>query len=234
MRKIFVRDIGSMPYSAALELQRQSVAALQAGTGGEAFYLVEHPHVVTRGRNASESTLLASPALLAEKGVALVQTDRGGDVTYHGPGQLVGYPILELEPSRRDIRRYVTDIEELLIRALAEFSITASHHATHRGVWVDSRKIASVGIRISRWVTSHGFALNVNTDLSYFSLIVPCGIENCAMTSMAREIGGPVDMGMVKDSVLGAFSKVFDREIVSGHAGGGAVFGRADREAQHA
>jgi lipoate-protein ligase B len=223
-----------MPYPAAHELQRQTVLALQSGTGEEAFYFVEHPHVVTRGRNASGSTVLASPALLAERGVALVQTDRGGDVTYHGPGQLVGYPILELEPSRRDIRRYVTDIEDVLIRALAEFSITARHHAAHRGVWVDSRKIASVGIRISRWVTSHGFALNVNTDLSYFSLIVPCGIENCTMTSMALELGGPVRMEMVKDSVLRAFSHVFGREIASDRAGGGSVFGCAEIEARHA
>jgi lipoyl(octanoyl) transferase len=227
MRCVHVRDIGSVPYLAAYELQRECVAALQSGSKSaeETLFLVEHPHVVTRGRNASESTLLASPSLLAEKGVSLVHTDRGGDVTYHGPGQFVGYPILALEPPRRDIRRYVTDVEEVLIRALAGFSISARRDAAHRGVWVASRKIASVGIRMSRWVTSHGFALNVNTDLSYFSLIVPCGIENCPMTSMARELGEPVDMELVKRGVVGSFSEVFDREI---------VFERPETEVRHA
>ena len=214
MRRIALHDLGLIPYDTALGVQRESVARLHAGGTEEALYLLEHPHVVTRGRNASGSTLLASGELLAAKGVALVETDRGGDVTYHGPGQLVGYPILRLEEGRRDIRRYVTDVEEVLIRALAQFSIEAHRHTTHRGVWVGPRKIASLGIRISRWVTSHGFALNVNTDLSYFSLIVPCGIEGCKMTSIERELGRPADMPAVKEAVARVFSRVFSREIV--------------------
>jgi lipoyl(octanoyl) transferase len=169
---------------------------------------------VTRGRNASPSTLLAGEELLARKGVALFETDRGGDVTYHGPGQLVGYPILRLEEGRRDIRRYVREIEEVLIRALSEFSIEGRRHPKHRGVWVGECKIASLGIRISRWVTSHGFALNVTTDLSYFSLIVPCGIAGCEMTSIARELGRPVNMNTVKDIVAREFAVVFGREVV--------------------
>ena len=213
MRSVVVHDLGIVPYDDAYSLQTETVGRLQGGDTEEALYLLEHPHVVTKGRNASDSTILVSRDLLARKGVAFVETDRGGDVTYHGPGQLVGYPILSLEPGRRDIRRYVTDIEEVLIRTLAEFSIKARRDAVHRGVWIDHRKIASVGIRIARWVTSHGFALNVNTDLSYFSLIVPCGIESCRMTSMAEELGHPVEMQEVKKAVAYAFPEVFGGEV---------------------
>jgi lipoyl(octanoyl) transferase len=219
MRHVAVHDMGTVPYGDALKLQRETVRGLQAGTEREALYLLEHPHVVTRGRNASLSTLLATPELLAARGVSLFETDRGGDVTYHGPGQLVGYPVLRLDPDRRDVRRYVTDVEEVVIRALAEFSIDAGRDGTHRGVWIGGRKIASVGIRISRWVTSHGFALNVNTDLSYFSLLVPCGIENCRMTSMAAELGRAVDMAAVKAAVTREFSAVFGREPLPVPAG---------------
>jgi len=159
-----------------------------------------------------------------------VETDRGGDVTYHGPGQLVGYPILRLEEGRRDIRRYVNDVEEVLIRALAELSIEAQRHPRHRGVWVGPRKIASLGIRISRWVTSHGFALNVSTDLSYFSLIVPCGIEGCAMTSIERELGRSVEMSAVKEIVTRSFSDVFGREVVPANGSSVVACGAAAGE----
>ena len=213
MHHVVVHDLGTVPYEDAYRVQRETVERLQRGGTEEALYLLEHPHVITKGRNASGSTLLADRDLLARKGVALVETDRGGDITYHGPGQLVGYPILQLEPARRDIRRYVSDVEEVLIRTLCGFSIAAHRNTAYRGVWIGDRKIASVGIRISRWVTSHGFALNVNTDLSYFALIVPCGIQNCRMTSMAHELGCSVDMGAVKDAAARAFSSVFGREI---------------------
>jgi len=213
MHHVVVHDLGTLTYDDACRLQRETVERLQRGGKEEALYLLEHPHVITRGRNASGSTLRAGRDLLESRGVALVQTDRGGDITYHGPGQLVGYPILQLEPERRDIRRYVTDVEEVLIRTLTGFSIAAHRNAAHRGVWIGDRKIASVGIRISRWVTSHGFALNVNTDLSYFSLIVPCGIENCRMTSMASELGRSLDMQEVKRAVVRAFLSVFGREV---------------------
>jgi lipoyl(octanoyl) transferase len=223
MGRVLLHNLGVVPYETALGLQRGTVAGLQAGAPDEALYLLEHPHVVTRGRNASLSTLLASEELLARKGVILVETDRGGDVTYHGPGQLVGYPILRLEEGRRDIRRYVNDVEEVLIRALAELSIEAQRHPRHRGVWVGPRKIASLGIRISRWVTSHGFALNVSTDLSYFSLIVPCGIEGCAMTSIERELGRSVEMSTVKEIVTRSFSAVFEREVVPARSAAAAA-----------
>jgi len=235
MSRVLLHNLGTVPYDVALGLQRETVARLQAGAPGEALYLLEHPHVVTRGRNASLSTLLASKELLARKGVTLVETDRGGDVTYHGPGQLVGYPILRLEEGRRDIRRYVNDVEEVMIRALAGLSIEARRHPKHRGVWVGPRKIASLGIRISRWVTSHGFALNVSTDLSYFSLIVPCGIAGCTMTSIERELGSPVEMPAVKEIVARSFADVFGREIIEARPGAsGAALPSGAKEARSA
>lgn len=210
---LVVRDLGVIAYDEAFALQKATVERVQESHGDEALYLLEHPHVITLGRNASGASLIASASVLRARGVALVETDRGGDVTYHGPGQLVGYPILTLEPGRRDIRRFVTDLEEALLRTLAPFGIEGRRDEVHRGVWVDERKIASVGIRISRWVTSHGFALNVTTDLSYFSLIHPCGITGCRMTSMSQELGSPVDMRAVKDTFAEKFADVFDREI---------------------
>jgi lipoyl(octanoyl) transferase len=189
---LIVRDLNVIAYDEALALQRQTVKRLQAGEGDEMLYLLEHPHVITLGRNATTGSLLASTELLRQRGVTVVETDRGGDITYHGPGQLVGYPILKLAEGHRDIRRYVTDLEETLLKTLTEFGIEGRRDPVHRGVWVDGKKIASVGIRISRWVTSHGFALNVSTDLSYFSLIDPCGIVGCPMTTISKEQGSGV------------------------------------------
>ena len=212
---LVVRDLNVIAYDEALELQRHTVTRLQTGEGDEMLYLLEHPHVITLGRNATTGALLADTALLDRRGVTVVETDRGGDITYHGPGQLVGYPILALEEGHRDIRRYVTDLEEALLQTLAEFAIEGERDPVHRGVWVDGKKIASVGIRISRWVTSHGFALNVSTDLSYFSLIHPCGIVGCPMTSISQEKGSAIDMQLVKEIFTEKFSNLFDREVVS-------------------
>jgi lipoyl(octanoyl) transferase len=212
---LVVRDLNTIAYDEALELQRQTVTRLQSGEGDEMLYLLEHPHVITLGRNATTGALLADTGLLDQRGVTVVETDRGGDITYHGPGQLVGYPILALAEGRRDIRRYVTDLEEALLQTLAEFGIRGGRDPVHRGVWVDGKKIASVGIRISRWVTSHGFALNVSTDLSYFSLIHPCGIVGCPMTTISQEKGSVIDMHIVKAIFTDKFSSVFGREFVS-------------------
>lgn len=209
---MIIRDLGRIRYDDALRMQRETVARLQAGTGEETLYLLEHEHVVTLGRNATTGSLVASRELLALRGVDLVETDRGGDVTYHGPGQLVGYPIIALETGRRDIRRYVHDVEETLIRTLADFGVEGHRDSQNRGVWVEDRKIASVGIRISRWVTMHGFALNVSTDLSYFSLIVPCGIAGCRMTTIEQETGKRVDMRDVKNKFAEQFCRLFGRE----------------------
>jgi lipoate-protein ligase B len=202
-----------MDYEDAFALQKREVERLQRGEGDDVLLFVEHPHVITVGRNADGSALVADRRLIEARGARVVATDRGGDVTYHGPGQLVGYPILRLETSRHDIRRYVYDLEEVLIRALADFGLFAGRHSQHRGVWVNNRKIASLGIRISRWVTMHGFALNVSTDLSYFSLMNPCGISGCVMTSLETELAGTVATAAVRERVVAHFGNVFEREM---------------------
>lgn len=214
-----VIDPGVVAYRQAFDLQKREVGRVQGGEGDEVLILLEHPHVITLGRNATGEALVAGKEAIARRGVEIVETDRGGDVTYHGPGQLVGYPIVALEPGRRDIRRYVHDLEEVLIRTLADFGIGSRRHPVHRGVWTGDRKIASLGIRISRWVTCHGFALNVNSDISYYSLINPCGIVGCEMTSMAIELGGPVEMGSVKNSIVSHFASVFDRNLITNDVG---------------
>jgi lipoyl(octanoyl) transferase len=208
-----VVDLGEIPYSEAFDLQKRTVRDLQAGTGGERFYLLEHPHVITLGRNASGEALTVDRATLARKGYEIAETDRGGDVTYHGPGQLVGYPILALENGRRDIRRFVDDLEEVLILVLGDFGLRGEHHPKHRGVWTGGRKIASVGIRLSRWVTCHGFALNVTTDLSRFAVMDPCGIHGCEMTSMARELRADPGMDGIKRAVVRRFAEVYGRTV---------------------
>jgi len=205
--------LGTIPYGEAFALQKREVDRIQEGEGGEVLMLLEHPHVFTIGRNADGRAIVADRSLIEQRGVTVAETDRGGDVTYHGPGQLVGYPLIELEQERRDIRRYVHDLEETLIRTLAEFDIEGGRHPEHRGVWISDRKIASVGVRVSRWITCHGFALNVATDLSYFSLMNPCGIVGCEMTSMERELHGTVEMNDVKRSIVRQFGNVYQREM---------------------
>lgn len=206
-------DLGRVDYDAAFALQKREVERLQREEGDDVLLFVEHPHVITVGRNADGSALVADRRLIEARGARVVATDRGGDVTYHGPGQLVGYPIIRLDASRRDIRRYVHDLEAVLIASLADFGLAAARHPVHRGVWVQDRKIASLGIRISRWVTCHGFALNVSTDLSYFTLMNPCGISGCTMTSMEKELPAPVAMAAVRDRVTAHFGRVFEREM---------------------
>jgi lipoyl(octanoyl) transferase len=206
-------ELGTVAYGDAFALQKREVERLQRGEGDDVLLYVEHPHVITVGRNATGSAILADRRLLEARACAVVATDRGGDVTYHGPGQLVGYPIVRLEGARRDIRRYVHDLEGVLIAALADFGVGAGRHAVHRGVWVAERKIASLGIRISRWVTCHGFALNVSTDLSYFALMNPCGIAGCTMTSLERELLSPVSMSAVRERVTHHFGAIMGREM---------------------
>jgi len=202
-----VRNLGLIDYQAALDLQRELVEQRKRGEIGDQLLLLQHPDVITLGvrtRN-DRSHILESDASLAAQGVEVFETGRGGDVTYHGPGQLVGYPIFDLKPDRCDVHRYVRDLEEVLIRSVAEFGITAGRVAGLTGIWVGQEKLAAIGVRISRWVTSHGFALNVNTDLSKFGLIVPCGITDKGVTSMQRLLGKPVPMAEVEDAVVRAF-----------------------------
>ena len=174
-----------MDYGAALELQQQLVAERKEGPIPDQLLLLEHPHVITLGRNGHLENLLAGETVLDRAGIAFYPTDRGGDITYHGPGQLVGYPILDLREWKRDVGAYVRAIEQVIIDTLADFGIAAGRIPKLTGVWVDGRKIAAIGVHLSRWVTSHGFALNVHTDLSYFQYIVPCGLTK-PVTSMAQ------------------------------------------------
>jgi len=212
-----VRRLGLLDYQAGLDLQRELVERRKRGEIDDQLLLLEHPDVITLGvktRN-DRSHILESEDALAERGVSVFETGRGGDVTYHGPGQLVGYPIIDLKPDRCDVHRYVRDLEEVLIRAVAAFGITAVRIDGLTGIWVGppggEAKVAAIGVRISRWVTSHGFALNVNTDLSRFGLIVPCGITDRGVTSMEQLLGRSVPMDEVANAVINAFSSVFSR-----------------------
>jgi lipoate-protein ligase B len=211
-RELWVERLGLVPYAEALAYQRDVARSRIAGSIPEdVLLLVEHPPVITLGRSFKERHLLASPQVLAERGVELFEVERGGDVTFHGPGQLVGYPIFDLERHRRDLHWYLRHVEEALIRALEELGIVAERNAGYTGVWTLGRKIASIGVHAREWVTWHGFALNVTTNLSYFDLIVPCGIEAVTMTSIAREVGGDVpSMREVEDVVSRAFGDVFE------------------------
>jgi lipoyl(octanoyl) transferase len=214
-----VRALGLIGYEAALELQRELVEQRKRGLIGDQLLLLEHPDVITLGVRTRDdrSHVLATPESLAAQGIQLFETGRGGDVTYHGPGQLVGYPIIDLGPDRRDVHKYVRDLEEILIRAVAEFGIRAGRMTGLTGIWVGDTgheaKLAAIGVRISRWVTSHGFALNINTDLSRFGLIVPCGISDKDVTSMERQLGRHVPMAEVASAVARAFQAVFDSAV---------------------
>ena len=189
MPQLLVADLGTMPYAEALALQRAVAKARISGAIAEdVLLLVEHPPVITLGRSSKQQHLLASPALLAARGVELFEVERGGDVTFHGPGQVVGYPIVDLKRHRKDLHWHLRQVEEALIRALAPFGIAAERSAGQTGVWTQGRKLASIGVHVRDWVTWHGFALNVTTDLSYFDFMVPCGISGVAMTSVEREM----------------------------------------------
>jgi lipoyl(octanoyl) transferase len=210
-----VRNLGTLDYQAALDLQRDLVERRKRGEIPDHLLLLEHPDVITLGvKNRSDrSHVLESDAALAEKGIALFETGRGGDVTYHGPGQLVGYPIIDLKPDRCDVHRYVRDLEEVLIRAVSDFGIQAGRIAGLTGIWVGPDKLAAIGVRISRWITSHGFALNVATDLSRFGLIVPCGITDKGVTSMEHVLGRQIPMDEVEKAVASRFAETFGRSI---------------------
>lgn len=213
MRPLEVRDLGRIRYSEALDLQRELVSARQQGCGNDTLLLLEHPHVVTMGRNGKSQHVLASAEILARTGIEYYETDRGGDVTYHGPGQLVGYPILDLREWRRDVHAYFSGVEQALIDALAIFGIEARRGGErgYEGVWVGAAKIAAIGIHISRWVTSHGFALNIDTDLSYFRYIVPCGLTKpvCSL----RTLGCAASREEVMDAVAASFARIFGYEL---------------------
>jgi lipoyl(octanoyl) transferase len=206
------RELGRIGYGAALELQRELVEKRKRGLIPDQFLLLEHPHVITLGRNGRLEHLLASPEVLERAGIEFFHTDRGGDITYHGPGQVVGYPILDLRGWRKDVVAYVRGLEQVIIEALAEFGLRGEREPGRTGVWIQGRKIAAIGVHVSRWVTSHGFAFNVSTDLSYFRYIVPCGLT-APVTSMA-ELGVPTDLERVHAALVRAFSRVFECEMI--------------------
>src|SRR5436309_5006967 len=209
MRPLQVLDLGRIRYSDAFRIQQELVEQRKQGEGVDTLLFVEHPHVVTVGRNARPQHVLASEEILSRTGIELFETDRGGDVTYHGPGQIVGYPILDLREWRRDVRAYFRGVEQCLINALAVFGIAAGRvsQTGYEGVWVNGAKLAAIGIHISRWITSHGFALNVDTDLSYFKYIVPCGLTKpvCSL----RSLGYGIARENVQRAITASLSNIF-------------------------
>ena len=207
--------LGRRPWAPTYALQEHLRREIRAGRGLEHLLLLEHDPVFTLGRGASRGDLIATEAWLAERGIEVHETNRGGQVTYHGPGQLVGYPILDLDPDRRDVRRYVRDLQEVLVRTLAELGVAAEGRGSQAevGVWVGDEKIASIGVHLSRWITTHGFALNLTTDLSYFDGIVPCGLPGVRMTSLERLIGRRVEPAAAAEPCARHFAAVFERRL---------------------
>jgi lipoyl(octanoyl) transferase len=236
VRTLEVRRLGTVPYGEALALQRQLVEQRKAGAIPDTLLLLQHPHVLTLGvkGDGGRSHILAPGDVLRGLGVEVHETGRGGDVTYHGPGQIVGYPIVDLDPDRRDVHRYVRDLEEVMIRVCASYGVAAGRISGLTGAWVRiddeadrsgesdgharrsrrGEKIGAIGVRISRWVTSHGFALNVSTDLEFFRLIVPCGIEDRGVTSLEREVGVAIPLLEVEARLVHTIGAVFDRRVV--------------------
>ena len=226
IRTLEVRRLGRLPYGEALDLQKRLVEQRRAGTVGDLLLLVEHPSVLTLGvrGDGGRGHILATDEELASREIGVFETGRGGDVTYHGPGQIVGYPIIDLDPDRRDVHKYVRDIEEVLIRVAADYGIVTGRVPGLTGVWAGDEKLAAIGVRIQRWVTSHGFALNHTTDLSHFGLIVPCGIADKGVTSLEK-LGCRATRVEVEDRIAAHMGDVFGRTVVfaSAPADGAAV-----------
>lgn len=217
LKNCLIVDLGLVGYAESWALQKRVVAARKAGSIEDVLILCEHPHVITLGRNGKREHLLASEQVLRQKGVEFFETSRGGDITYHGPGQIVGYPILDLGAIRRDVVWYVRMLEEAMIRATAEFAITAERVPAKTGIWVrrgnSEEKLAAIGVHLSRWVTSHGFAYNVSTDLRFFDLIVPCGIADCKTTSLEKLLGRNVASGEVAPRIARHLENLFGLEM---------------------
>ena len=210
-KRLLVKKLGRFEYGAALKLQKETELAVKDGKQPDTLLLLEHPHTLTVGRRGDNAGILMSPELLATRGVSVFETNRGGKITYHGLGQVVGYPIISLSPEREDVHRYLRDLEEVLIRTLADFEISAFRLEGFTGVHTSRGKVAAIGVHIARWVTTHGFALNVNTDLSYFNLIIACDGEQ--VTSMDDLLGHEVDMREVEDRLAVRFAEVFEMEL---------------------
>ena len=209
-RPLVVRRLGLVPYRVGLELQERLVVRRRAGEVPDTLLLLEHPHVITLGSSSDPAHVLADDAELGRLGIERFDVGRGGDVTYHGPGQLVAYPILDLKPDRKDLHAYLRDLEDVLLGVAAAYGVRAERRPGATGVWTGSGKLAAIGVRVSSgWITSHGVALNVHGDLSYFDTIVPCGIAGATVTSLARELGRRVGLGEVADELLRQMCRVF-------------------------
>ena len=215
-RVLRVERPGRVEYPAALAIQKQTEHAVLAGAQPDTLLLLEHPHTLTRGRRSADGGIIAPENILQERSVIVVDTNRGGKVTYHGPGQIVGYPIINLSPNRRDVLRYVRDLEEVLIRTLRDFDLDSFRIPGWTGAHTERGKVAAIGVHIARWVTTHGFALNVNTDLSYFDLILACDGE--PVTSMKEVLGHEIEMSLVEDRIIERFAEVFEVELEAGPA----------------
>lgn len=212
-----IRRFGIVPYGEALSLQRELVERRRAGDIPDLLLLLQHPPVITLGvkGDGGRGNITATSERLAQLGIDVYEAGRGGDVTYHGPGQIVGYPILDLRPDRCDVHRYVRDLEEVMIRVCADYGVIAGRFKGLTGAWVGEEKIGAIGVRISRWITSHGFAFNVDTNLPDFQLIVPCGISDRGVTSLAKAAGRPVPVGEVENGLVRHFADVFQRDVVT-------------------
>jgi len=213
-RLLKVRRLGVVGFAEALELQQRLVVSRQQDHIVDELLLLEHPPVITLGVSSKRDNVLASPSVLADRGIEVHETRRGGDVTFHGPGQLVGYPIMSLKPDRCDLHRYVRDLEEVVIRTAASFDVRSTRIPGLTGVWVGTEKLAAIGVRLSRWVTSHGFAFNVTTRLDDFSLIRPCGLRGYGVTSLERLTTTSVSIQAVTDVLTGHFASVFERQPI--------------------
>ena len=230
-KKVKITELGFLPYREAWDIQEEyfsnTIAVKRQNRHLDSsiltenhLLLVEHPPVFTLGKSGKIDHLLLKEEVLKSKGIAFFKTNRGGDITFHGPGQLVGYPILDLDNFFTDIHKYLRNLEEIIIKTLSDFGLNSARSDGETGVWLDldtpfARKICAMGVRASRWVTMHGFALNINTDLSYFDYIVPCGIQGKGVTSIAKELKREVDPSIVKAAVLKHFSEVFEVEIIN-------------------
>lgn len=214
-RTLQVRRLGLVPYGDALALQAELVKQRRAGEIPDTLLLLQHPHVITLGSGAHDENVLVDADERARLGIELFDTGRGGDVTYHGPGQLVGYPIFDLKPDRTDLHRYLRDIEEALIGVFADFGLAGERKDGLTGAWVGDRKLAAIGVRVSSgWITSHGFALNVATDLSFFDTIVPCGIRDHGVGSLSGELGREVTMEEAEASAVRNLARIFGARVV--------------------
>ncbi|HET6670346.1 MAG TPA: lipoyl(octanoyl) transferase LipB [Pyrinomonadaceae bacterium] len=212
-KELEVRRLGRIDYEAALALQKEIERAVQSGQQPDTLLLLEHPHTLTIGRRGDNSAILLPADSLAERGVTVFETNRGGKLTYHGLGQIVGYPIIDLSPDREDVHRFVRDLEEVLIRTMADFQIATFRIPGLTGVHTELGKVAAIGVHIARWVTTHGFALNVNTDLSYFDLIIAC--EGEPVTSMQKILGREIDIIEVENRIITRFAEVFEMQLAS-------------------